>query len=176
MTKIRSKLLIITLVLVVAFSGAILVITETQRNKVEPLVTSTSINTTTAITTTATLSSAAPPNMISPYDAMNVAAQSKGWSTTQLASYRIFTELRYLKLNGDWLEIYTADAMTGALLKQEQTLSLVIPDPVVKLRGYYWFISVNTNPTVPVQEVGHYSYLFWIDAVNATIAHKTSPR
>lgn len=120
--------------------------------------------------------SAVPASLISSDEAVKVAAQSKGWSTAQLASYRNFTELRYLKQNGDWLEIYAADGKTGTLLKREQTLSLKIPDPVVKLRGYYWFVSVTTNTTVPVQEAAHYSYLFWIDAANTTIAHTTLPR
>lgn len=115
------------------------------------------------------------PTLISSDDAVKVAAQSKSWSAPQIASFKIFTELRYLKQNGDMLEIYTADAKTGTLLRREQTLSLKIPDPVVKLRGYYWFVSVNTNPTVPVYEVKYYSYLFWIDAKNATIVHTTPP-
>ena len=122
------------------------------------------------------LSSASPPNLISQGDAMNVVAQSKGWSATQLASYRNFTELKYLEQNGDFLNIYTIDPETGSRLKLEQSLPLKIPDPVVKLRGYYWFVSITTNTTVPIEEVAHYSYLFWIDAASAKVAHITPPR
>jgi len=58
--KIRSKHLIITLVLVVAFSGAILVIIELQRSNVESSVALTSTNTTiNPITTTMTTTTSA---------------------------------------------------------------------------------------------------------------------
>jgi hypothetical protein len=122
------------------------------------------------------LSNATPPSLISSDDALMVAAQAKGWSATQISSYKSLTELRYLEQNGDWLEIYVADPETGNLLKHEQSLSLKIPDPVVNLRGYFWFVSITTNTSVSLQEVSHYSHLFWINATNSKIAHTISPR
>jgi len=118
--------------------------------------------------------STAQSTLISSDKAVNAAVQLKGWNATELASYRVFTELRYLKEENGWLYIYAADAKTGNLTF-EQILSLQIPDPVAKLRGYYWYVSINTNPNADIKEVGTYSYDFWVDAVNATVAHSNSP-
>jgi hypothetical protein len=118
--------------------------------------------------------STAQPTLISSDKAVNAAVQLEGWNATELASYRVFTELRYLKEENGWLYIYTTNAKTGNLTF-EQILSLQIPDPVAKLRGYYWYVSVNTNPNADIKEAGTYSYDFWVDAVNATVAHSNSP-
>ena len=115
------------------------------------------------------------PTFITSDSAINAAKQFKGWSPTQLASYGVFTELRYLKEEEGWLIIYTVDPATGKILQLEQSLLLTIPDPVVKLRGYYWFASINTNVSAPRGQVGAYSNLFWVNAINAAIAYYQPP-
>ena len=113
------------------------------------------------------------PNLISSDKAVNAVMKFKGWNTTEMMSYGVFSELRYLKEESGWLNIYTVDPNTTKILNFEQSLSLQIPDPVVKLRGYYWYVDVNVNPktvapgTFP--EAGVY-YNFWVDAVNGTVA------
>lgn len=93
--------------------------------------------------------------LISSEEALDAVMQVQGWNATQLASYGVFTELRYLKTeegNG-WTDIYTIDPSTGKTLILEQSLSLNVP-----LRGYYWFVSVNSNSGGAVA--------FWVNAVN----------
>ncbi len=121
----------------------------------------------------------APPlKLISSEDAVNIAAQSKGWSATELASYRVYSEFRYLnvslKEDGEWLDIYRASPSNGDILWLQQSLLLETQDPVVNLRGHYWYVTVNTNPGTP-RESEKYTCIFWIDAINATLKHSTSP-
>lgn len=121
----------------------------------------------------------APSNFISSDEAVSIASQFKGWGAAEIASYGVFTEMRYLNESLEdgekWLDIYIADPKTGEILRHQQSLSFKIPDPVVKLRGYYWYVSINTNPDAPPMEAGTYSHSFWINAVNATIMHSKSP-
>jgi hypothetical protein len=104
-------------------------------------------------------------NWVSSNEAVDAVAQFEGWNATELASYSVFTELRYLEEENEWLSIYTVDAKTGNLTF-EQLLSLQIPDPVTELRGYYWYVSVD-NAGI--------GYDFWIDAINATVTLASGP-
>lgn len=111
----------------------------------------------------------AQPTFITSDKAVNSAKQFRGWNAAQTPSYVVFTELRYLKEDAGWLNIYTVDVKTGKTLILEQSLSLQIPDTVVRLRGYYWYVSINTNPNADVREIGSSSYDFWVNAYNATV-------
>ena len=115
------------------------------------------------------------PQFISSSEAVSIAAKSEGWSPAQLSSYGVYTEMRYLKTDGQVLDIYVVNPATGGNLTLQGTLSLTVPDPIVNLRGYYWFVSFNTSPNQPIQDAGLFSYTFWIDAVTGTIMHSDSP-
>ena len=133
-------------------------------------VTTETLTTTSTVSVTSVLTVSA---LISSGEVLNAVMKFKGWNATEMASYVVYTQLRYLKEENGWLNIYTVDPNTAKILNFEASLSLQIPDPVVKLRGYYWYVDVNVNPktvapgTFP--EAGVY-YNFWVDAVNGTVA------
>ncbi len=110
-----------------------------------------------------------PTKLITDNKDVHIVSQFKGWSTTELESYKVFTELRYSRENLDWLNIFTADPETGDLLKNIANFRLTIPDPIVNYRGYFWFVSINTEPDRPAMEAGLYSHSFYVNAINATI-------
>lgn len=110
-----------------------------------------------------------PIQLISAEDAVNIVAQFKGWNTTELESFEVFTEMRYVKENVGWIIIFTAEPETGELIKNIATHRPTIPDPIVNYRGHYWYISINTEPDKPPMEAGLYSQSFSVDAINAVI-------
>lgn len=138
-------------------------------------VTTETLTTTSTVSVTSVLTVS---SLISSDEALNAVMKFKGWNATVMASYVVYTQLRYLKEENGWLNIYTVDPDTTKILNFEASLSLQIPDPVVRLRGYYWYVDVNAD--VKTVAPGHFPeagvyYNFWVDAVNATIVYSEGP-
>jgi hypothetical protein len=117
-------------------------------------------------------------SLISSNEALKAVMNFKGWNATQMASYAVYTELDFLNVSGGWLNTYTVDPSTGRILNLESSESLKIPDPTVKLRGYYWHVDINAD--VKTVAPGKFpeagiNYDFWVNAVNATIAYSEGP-
>ncbi|MGD0330586.1 MAG: hypothetical protein ABSB40_09120 [Nitrososphaeria archaeon] len=130
-------------------------------------------NTTTTVISVLNVSS-----LISSDESLNAVMEFQGWNATQMASYGVYTQLRYLKEENGWLNIYTVDPNTTKILSLEASESLQIPDPTVKLPGYFWFIDINADVKTVAPgnfpEAGTY-YDFWVDAVNATVVYSEGP-
>ena len=134
--------------------------------------------TTETSTTTSVEENLTQPNLISSDEAVNIVMKFKGWNATQMSSYGVFTRLRLLEEEEGCLNMYIVDPNTTEILRFEASLKLTVPDPVVKLRGYYWYVDVNTNPKTVTPghppEAGVY-YNFWVNAVNSTIMYAEGP-
>jgi len=133
-------------------------------------------NTTSTLTTTYTVSVTSVltvSSLISSAEALKAVMNFEGWNATEMASYPTYTQLRYLKEENGWVNIYTVNASTGETLTVEAGMSLQAPDPTVKLRGYYWFVDVNVAP--PPNHIEGLYYDFWVNAINATIAYSEGP-
>ncbi len=147
-----------------------------------PITTKTGITTSTITsgtnTTTTVISVLNVSNLISFDEALNAVMKFQGWNATVIASYLVYTQLRFLKEENGWFNIYTVDPNRTKILSLEASESLQIPDPTVKLLGYYWFIDINADVKTVAPgnfpEAGVY-YNFWVDAVNATIAYSKGP-